>query len=125
MCCALCVTLCVWYVCVCVRESSQDGVLSLQLLVFLLKFSDLFPQKLHLLSDRQCQVTLYQVLHTHTHTNIVISDSKVPPSDSASRGRSTNQTHHGLLYFVVDGQQVGTESTMRDRQVRDRNSTYT
>lgn len=67
VCCALCVTLCVWYVCVCVRESSQDGVLSLQLLVFLLKFSDLFPQKLHLLSYRQCQVTLYQVLQTHMH----------------------------------------------------------
>lgn len=40
-------------------ECSQDEVLSFQVLVLVLKFSDLFLQKLHLLSDRQHQVTLH------------------------------------------------------------------
>lgn len=48
-------------------ECPQEDVLSFQVLVLVLKFSDLFLQKLHLLSDRQHQVTLHQVLHTHTH----------------------------------------------------------
>lgn len=51
-----------------VCECSQHEVLSLQVLVLVLQFSDLFLQKLHLLPDRQHQVTLHKVLHTHIHT---------------------------------------------------------
>lgn len=42
-----------------VCERSQDEVLSFQVLVLVLQFSDLFLQELHLLSDRQHQVTLH------------------------------------------------------------------
>lgn len=49
-----------------VGQRPQRVVLSLQLPVPLLQLSDLFSQKLHLLPHRQHQVTLHQVLHTHT-----------------------------------------------------------
>lgn len=68
-----------------VGQRPQRVVLSLQLPVPLLQLSDLFSQKLHLLPHRQHQVTLHQVLHTHTHMMCInkLANHKARPTEGA------------------------------------------